>query len=190
MSRTEILDHPPSTSAPRLKPDVRKQLDDIASSTGAHISVINPNHPAQEGENPDSWTRFEAERTCELLISGKQDAVEAARVQLLVMLDKISGLHAESFEVDCKLLSLVAGRKRTGLHAVQEETATNIYSPSFLHGLTGTVDNRKPGRSLSNTVWVTGDFFNVQRARDKLMQLALAKVGSINVKIYFYSPFL
>lgn len=117
---------------------------------------------------------MEAERTCELLISGKHDAVDAARVLLLVMLDKLSGLHAESFDVDAKLLSLVAGRKRAGLHTVQEETATNIYYPSFFHGLGG--DARKAGRPLENVVWVTGDFFNVQRARDKLLQIALSKV--------------
>jgi hypothetical protein len=110
------------------------------------------------------------------LITGKQDAVETARVQLLVMLDRLGGLHAESFEVDVKLLSVLAGRKRAGLQSVQEETATNIYYPSFLKGLSGTNEARTLARTQANIVWITGDFFNVKRAKEKVMQLALAKV--------------
>lgn len=158
---------------------MRKQLDEIAGATGAHISVINPNTTAPEGDTVDAWTRIEAERSCELLVTGKQDAVDAARVFLLVMLDKLSGLHSESFEVDPKLLSVVAGRKRTGLQGVLEETGTNIYYPSFLNGLSGTSEARKVARTQSNVARITGDRFNVQRARDKLMQLALAKVPNI-----------
>lgn len=175
--RTDILDLP--TTSPRLKLDVRKQLDEIAGNTGAHISVINPNNPAPEGDTVDSWTRIETERSCELLITGKQDAVETARVQLLVMLDRLSGLHVESFEVDVKLLSVLAGRKRAGLQNIQEETATNIYYPSFLKGVSGTNEARTLARTQANIVWVTGDFFNVKRAKEKVMQLALAKAQSI-----------
>ena len=176
MTRTEILDHP--TTSPRLKLEVRKQLDEVAGATGAHISVINPTNSAPEGDTVDTWTRIEAERSCELLVTGKQDAVDIARVLLLVMLDKLNGLHAESFEIDIKLLSVLAGRKRAGLQTVQEETATNVYYPSLLNGLSGSADTRKAAKAQANIVWVTGDFLNVQRARDKLMQLALGKVSS------------
>jgi hypothetical protein len=100
------------------------------------------------------------------------------------MLDKLGGLHAESFDVDAKLLSVLAGRKRAGLQGVQEETGTNIYYPSFLNGLSGTSDARKVARSQANVVRVTGDFFNVQRAREKLMQLALTKVKSCYLNIF------
>lgn len=126
----------------------------------------------------DTWTRIEAERSCELLVTGKQDAVDIARVLLLVMLDKLNGLHAESFEIDIKLLSVLAGRKRAVLQTVQEETATNVYYPSLLNGLSGTAEARKVARAQSNVVWVTGDFLNIQRARDKLMQFALGKVSN------------
>jgi hypothetical protein len=168
-----------------LKPEVRKQLDEIAGSTGAHISVINPNNPAPEGDTVDAWTRIEAERSCELLISGKQDAVDAARVLLLVMLDKLTGLHAESFEVDVKLLSVLAARKRAALQTIQEETTTNVYYPSFLNGLSGSVDARKIARTQANVVWVTGDFFNVSRAREKILQLGMTKVS---IFIFMHNP--
>jgi hypothetical protein len=150
--------------------------------TGAHISVINPNHPltVSEQQLETGWSSMDSERTCELLITGKLDSVDAARVRLLVMLDKLGGLHADSVEIDYKLLCTVAKRKRAAIQEIQEGTATNIYYPSPLHGLTGFPGTGKTAaslRSMLNVVWITGDFLNVQRAKEKLLQASLAVVS-------------
>jgi hypothetical protein len=85
-----------------------------------------------------------------------------------------SGLHSDSCEIDRKLHSLIAGRKRQILQTIQEETATNVYFPSALQGLLG------PAQALAsvspNTIWITGEFFSVQRARDMLYQVSTTKV--------------
>ena len=123
---------------------------------------------------------MDSERTCELLITGKLDSVDAARVRLLVMLDKLSGLHADSVKIDYKLLCIVAKRKRAAIQEIQEGTATNIYYPSPLHGLTGLPGTGKTAaslRSMLNVVWITGDFLNVQRAKEKLLKASLAVVS-------------
>ena len=64
-----------------------------------------------------------------------------------------------------------------------EETATNIYLPSPLQGLIGPdfsqTNNSSPGnpnKLNSNVIWITGEFFGVQRARDMLFQVSLSKV--------------
>ncbi|KAG8843288.1 hypothetical protein FRB91_003475, partial [Serendipita sp. 411] len=101
--RSEILDH--ASTAPRLKAEVRRQLDEVAAATSAHISVINPQNASTESDSVDSWIRLESERSCELMITGKQDAVDIARVLLLVMLDRLGGLHVEQLDIDVKLLS-------------------------------------------------------------------------------------
>lgn len=124
---------------------------------------------------------MDSERTCELLITGKLDSVDAARVRLLVMLDKLGGLHADSVEIDYKLLCIVAKRKRTAIQEIQEETATNIYYPSPLHGLTGKTASGL--RSMLNVVWITGDFLNVQRAKEKLLKTSLAVVRVVHISI-------
>lgn len=96
-----------------------------------------------------------------------------------------NGLHAEVCEIDQKLQAIVAGRKRHMLQSIQEETATNIYYPSPLHGFVGPdVANMSavpstpgsPPRLNKNAIWITGEFFGVQRARDMLLQVALTKV--------------
>ena len=95
-----------------------------------------------------------------------------------------SGLHAKSVDIDQKLQAIVAGRKRHALQTIQEETATNIYYPSPLQGLVGpdianmSAVPSSPGnpRLNKNAVWITGEFFGVQRARDMLLQMALNKV--------------
>ena len=79
---------------------------------------------------------------------------------------------------------MVAGRKRGVLQSIMEETATNIYMPSTLQGLVGPefgqASNANPGGTPSklnpNVIWITGEFFGVQRARDMLYQVAHTKV--------------
>ena len=99
-----------------------------------------------------------------------------------------SGLHTEGCEIDQKLQAIVAGRKRHVLQPIQEETATNIYLPSPLQGLVGpdaATVTIGPGNSLrqnKSTVWISGEFFGVQRSRDMLLQLSLNKVRQLTLK--------
>ncbi|KAF9243803.1 cytoplasmic protein [Melanogaster broomeanus] len=199
--RSDILDTP--SSKPALKPDVRRKLDEIASLTNAHIAVVNSPLALSSRTPPDGisnnagWSGLETERVCELVVTGQGDATERARVRLLVMLDELSGLHAESCDVDQKLHAIIAGRKRHVLQSIQEETATNIYYPSPLQGIVGsdmtgtsvgTNGSAQAGQAQgsqnrqahnSNVIWITGEFFGVQRARDMLYQLSLNKSKSV-----------
>ncbi len=105
------------------------------------------------------------------------------RFRRLTLMDQ-SGLHADSCEIDQKLHALVAGRKRSVLQSIMEETATNIYMPSPLQGLIGPdfgqpANASPPGTANKlnpNFIWITGEFFGVQRARDMLFQVSLGKV--------------
>ncbi|KAH9947646.1 cytoplasmic protein [Amylocystis lapponica] len=192
VARSEILDTP--SSKPSLKPEVRRRLDDIASQTFAHIAVVNSPLSLSTRSLPDGissnagWTGLESERVCELVITGQGDSVDLARVRLMVMLDELSGLHAESCELDHTLHAIIAGRKRNVLQTIQEETATNIYFPSPLQGVLGpdfgqaTADASSTGNSShsdANVIWITGEFFGVQRARDMLFQVSMTKSKQI-----------
>jgi hypothetical protein len=87
-------------------------------------------------------------------------------------------LHAEFCEIDHKLHAIIAGRKRNALQKIQEETATNIYYPSPLQDLVGpdSVNVAVNGARHNNVIWITGEFFGVQRARDMLAQMSIDKV--------------
>ncbi|KAJ6627168.1 hypothetical protein B0H10DRAFT_423110 [Mycena sp. CBHHK59/15] len=187
VARSEILDSP--SSNPALKSEVRRRLDEIASQTLAHIAVVNSPLSLSNRTPPDGisssagWSGLETERVCELVVTGQGDSVDFARVRLLVMLDELSGLHAEMCEIDHKLHAIIAGRKRGVLQSIQEETATNIYFPSPLQGLIG---SEHPGSDSSagnsrngNVIWITGEFFGVQRARDMLFQVSVNKSKSV-----------
>jgi hypothetical protein len=168
----------------------------------AHIAVVNSPLSLSNRTPPDGisssagWSGLETERVCELVVTGPEDSVDLARVRLLVMLDELvsdtlafpfsqillmsqSGLHAELCEIDHQLHAIIAGRKRHVLQTIQEETATNIYFPSPLQGLMGPDLNSLVGGSPtrnSNVIWITGEFFGVQRARDMLYSVSLSKV--------------
>lgn len=154
----------------------------------------------------NAWSGLETERVCELTIAGTSaSSVDVAKVCLLVMLDELvsanrmfrltprspfrqGGLHAEASEIDHKLHAIVAGRRRAVIQSIQEETSTNIYFPSPLQGLFGPDGSSLPANSTngsasprqsSNTIWITGEFFGVQRARDMLYNLSLHQVTMI-----------
>ncbi|QRW19428.1 meiotically up-regulated protein [Rhizoctonia solani] len=183
VARHEILDSP--TSSPALKADVRRRLDDIAGQTLAHIAVVNASAtlnsvPVPDGINSQAWSGLEPERMCELVVTGTREAVAVARLRLLVMIDELSGLHADSCDIDHKLHPIIAGRKRSVIQTIQEETATNIYFPSALVGLNvHMVPSAGPAKSHLNTIWITGEFFGVQRAKDMLVQVAALKGKSL-----------
>ncbi|KAE9410816.1 hypothetical protein BT96DRAFT_912263 [Gymnopus androsaceus JB14] len=184
VTRSEILDSP--SSKPALKPEVRRRLDEIASQTNAHIAVVNSPLSLSNRTPPDGisssagWSGLETERICELVITGPGDSVDMARVRLLVMLDELSGLHSEMCEIDKKLHTIIAGRKRSVLQSIQEETATNIYLPSPLQGLLGPeLSPPNLADNMSKTIWITGEFFGVQRARDMLYQFSTTKAKAI-----------
>ncbi|KAI0314982.1 cytoplasmic protein [Amylostereum chailletii] len=193
VARSEVLDYP--SSKPSLKPEVRRRLDEIASLTLAHIAVVNSPLSLSTRTPPDGisssagWSGLETERVCELVITGQGDAIERARARLLVMLDEMSGLHADFCEIDQKLQAIVAGRKRSVLQSIQEETATNIYYPSPLQGLVGPDTTTQPSgassgmgspvRQSKNSIWITGEFYGVQRAKDMLLQVSLNKSKGI-----------
>ncbi|KAK0233391.1 cytoplasmic protein [Armillaria fumosa] len=187
VTRSEILDSP--SSKPALKPEVRRRLDDIASQTLAHIAVVNSPLSLSSRTPPDGisssagWSGLETERICELVVTGPGDSVDLARVRLLVMLDELSGLKSEMCEIDYKLASIIAGKKRGVLQTIQEETATNIYLPSPLQGLVGPDISLSPGTTgssrSSSVIWITGEFFGVQRARDMLYQVSATKSKAV-----------
>jgi hypothetical protein len=81
-------------------------------------------------------------------------------------------------EVDIKLHSIIAGRKRSVLQSIQEETATNIYLPSPLQSLVGPDLSNTPGPPRS-AIWITGEFFGVQRARDMIFQVSVNKTKAV-----------
>ncbi|EJT97951.1 cytoplasmic protein [Dacryopinax primogenitus] len=200
--RSELLD---STASLSLKPDVRRRLDEITAVTQAHISVVHSQPSTGPGAVSDvsggatTWSGLETEKTCDIVMVGPEESVDMARVRILVMLDEISGLHAESCEIDYKLHAIIAGRKRAVIQSIQEETATNIYFPTPYSGVVGSraasqafaqvqmgphgipvqQSPMTPARVNRNVIWITGEFFGVQRARDMLFQVSMHKVRSV-----------
>lgn len=82
-------------------------------------------------------------------------------------------MHSDVCEIDYKLHNIISGRKRCVIQTIQEETATNIYFPTPLSGI---ISPRDPALlSKQNLIFITGEFFGVQRARDMLFQISIHK---------------
>ncbi|GAA5837105.1 hypothetical protein JCM3766R1_006535 [Sporobolomyces carnicolor] len=159
--RSEVLD-----GKENVKVEMRRKLDEIASLTKAHLAIVGQ-------ANGTIGFGLETERNVEIVITGPYESVEQARVRLLVLLDELSGLHSEVCEIDYKLHNIISGRKRCVVQTIQEETATNIYFPTPLSGVIG--GKTSSLQAKQNLIFITGEFFGVQRARDMLFQVSLHK---------------
>ncbi|GAA5926142.1 uncharacterized protein JCM15063_000196 [Sporobolomyces koalae] len=159
--RAEVLD-----GKENVKVEMRRKLDEIASLTKAHLAIVGQ-------ANGTIGFGLETERNVEIVITGPYESVEQARVRLLVLLDELSGLHSEVCEIDYKLHNIISGRKRCVVQTIQEETATNIYFPTPLSGVIG--GKTSSLQAKQNLIFITGEFFGVQRARDMLFQVSLHK---------------
>lgn len=90
-------------------------------------------------------------------------------------------MHSDVCEIDYKLHNIISGRKRCVIQTIQEETATNIYFPTPLTGIISTSRDPNSASSSSlllsrqNMIFITGEFFGVQRAKDMLFQVSLHK---------------
>jgi len=155
VDRNDVLEN-----GPNVRPVMKIKLDEIASASRAHLSIVgNP----RDGGGID------------VVVRGDAEAVEEARVRLLVLLDQLNGLHSEVCEIDYKLHHIIAGRKRSVIQSIQEETATNIYFPSVLSG-GGILGARSASLvEKQNIIFITGEFFGVQRAREMLFQVSMHK---------------
>lgn len=143
-----------------VRPVMKIRLDEIASASRAHLSIVgNP----RDGGGID------------VVIRGDPEAVEEARVRLLVLLDQLGGLHSEVWEIDYKLHHIIAGRKRSVVQSIQEETSTNIYFPCALSGGGILGVGSRSLAAKQNIIFITGEFFGVQRAREMLFQVSMHK---------------
>ena len=159
---------------------MRRKLDEIASLTKAHLAIVGQ-------ANGTIGFGLETERNVEIVITGPYESVEQARVRLLVLLDELvsfipalpSSFISRSLPryilVHAELHNIISGRKRCVVQTIQEETATNIYFPTPLSGVIG--GKTTSLQAKQNLIFITGEFFGVQRARDMLFQVSLHKVS-------------
>ena len=93
---------------------------------------------------------------------------------------KKAGLASDFVEIDQVLHGIIAGRKRTALRGIREQTGTNIYFPSPMLGLTNYDNYGLNGvptlRQYQSRIWITGETFGVRRAKEMLSNLMNTKV--------------
>ncbi|RXK40626.1 hypothetical protein M231_02081 [Tremella mesenterica] len=174
-------------------------VDSRHSSTAQSITLSNESSPSsrdphgKDGNSADSVPSkpktisdsketvtygLESERMCDVIITSNMENVEVAKVRVLVLQDELSGMHVESCDIDYKLHGIVSGRKRSTIQAIQENTGTNIYFPTKLVGVLNPPSSGSPPDPTyrpMNMILITGEFFNVQRAKDMLLQAAAQK---------------
>ena len=115
-----------------------------------------------------------------LNIHGSRHLIDHSKVLILLEFDKSLGLHTDYVDIDSKLIPIIASKKRSLIRNIEEETESNIYLPNPLNGIFGN-DQNLPEVPNFNSIFISGDFFGVQRAKDMLLKVALQKLNSKSI---------
>lgn len=150
----------------RLKPNVRTRFDDIMQQSGVTLAVS-----PLEAQEVETCAGMAKHRNILVTITGGVEAIEYARVQVLVFLDELSGIHVDSVDMDRKLLHVGAGRKRAAIQAIERESGAWIYLPMPFAGM---LQSKVPPTVSQhrNTVFIAGASASVERAKDAIHALA------------------
>ncbi|CAO3630340.1 unnamed protein product [Mucor hiemalis] len=110
----------------------------------------------------------------EIHMFGSIHAIESARVEILVLLDQLSGLRVDSLDhISLHLHHLIAGRKHAQLQSIMEETGTNIYLHSPFTNLCNSKDDK-------SSIYLTGESMtNISRAKELICKLSAQKSKSM-----------
>ncbi|KAJ1551723.1 hypothetical protein HK096_003315 [Nowakowskiella sp. JEL0078] len=158
---------------------LKRQLNDLMQSTRTQITCLgyDKSIAPPPGLTNDSM---------EIEILGRWDAVEMARIQCLILLDKLAGFRVEKVDIDHRIHYLIAGRKKSAIDMIMHQTMTNIYIPApFLVQLGS---QRSPQQSELppdfnvNTIYITGDVEGVQHAIEKMLKIASATSSTVITK--------
>ncbi|TIB06755.1 hypothetical protein E3P96_00094 [Wallemia ichthyophaga] len=175
--KSDLLVHDLNPSHPLdcLSTALKDKIISLNSLTGVNFALKElPPSNFQHG--------LQLQRMVQLTIVGGQEAIEHAKIAVLVTMDQSNGLHADKVDIDFKLHPIIASKKRSVIRTIEEETETNIYLPPPLAGVLGNASPRAASLpDQRNFIHITGDFFGVQRAKDMLVQVAVQKVNSKSV---------
>ncbi|WFD25864.1 hypothetical protein MNAN1_000831 [Malassezia nana] len=161
----DIMDSSNDTHA-RLKHNVRARFDDIMQQSGTTLTVS-----PLDAQEVESCAGMAKRRNTLLTITGGVEAIEYARVQVLVFLDELSDIRVDSIEIDLKLLHVGAGRKRAAIQAIERESGAWVYLPMPFAGM---LQGKVPSTVSKhrNTLFIAGSAGAVERAKEALLALA------------------
>ncbi|TPX61251.1 hypothetical protein SpCBS45565_g07317 [Spizellomyces sp. 'palustris'] len=159
-----------------MKITVKRKLDNIMHSSRTQITCVGQNY---ETVKPPPGLSSES---MDVEIVGHWEDVEMARMQTLVLLDEMAGLHCEPVEIQAKLHPLIAGRKRCILETVMHDTVTNVYLPTPFIAETGAHEVTKQVLAYSHTIWITGQLAGVAAAKERLLHMAAQRASMLMTK--------
>ncbi|KAI8816580.1 uncharacterized protein EV422DRAFT_544807 [Fimicolochytrium jonesii] len=159
-----------------MQPHVRHRLDAIMSSTRTHITCVGrSSNNTTEDRGGMSKVTVVAEspwETMDLEVVGRAEDLEMAKMEVLVYLDQLAGLHIEALTLLPTLHPLLAGRNNKQIELLMHEHQTNIYLPTPFVGETCSVETQAQVNAYARTVWVTGTVQGVTRTVEEVVGVA------------------
>jgi hypothetical protein len=155
------------------------RLDRIADTTKADIFLLDP-----EPRNEDGSSKTASKEQLKFVIYGDMLTKENAKVQVLIMIDQMLGMHADSIKLDLTLHSLICGRSRKKIKAIESATDTAIYFPPIFPRIHHYCPEGAERRPIDEIVVTGPDPERIFQAKSQLNELTFnAKAFMKDVRI-------
>jgi hypothetical protein len=162
-----------------LKLSAKQKFDEIMLATQTQITVL--------GGTPLNHFANKQTEHIEIEIIGKMENVELAHFKCLIQLDQMFGLMFDTIDIDTRLQTIIAGRKRQNFLKIMQETSTNIYTPSpfFIpSSISSKNSNSSNNSSMTNSsfieiksglLYLTGTSTGLKKVKELLNNLVISK---------------
>ncbi|KAI8810889.1 hypothetical protein BJ742DRAFT_885674, partial [Cladochytrium replicatum] len=159
-----------------MKMYVKRRVDEVMKSSRTKITFLD--NDKLQVPPTGSWNHS---KSMDVEIIGQWDAVERARMGILLLLDEMNGLDCKSVEIDPRLHFILAGRKRVVLESIMQQTMTNIYMPTPFIAQAGCKPFEISDEAIAmdttlTNIYITGEPGGIQNAHEHILALLLAKV--------------
>lgn len=152
-----------------LKTFVIEHLDGIASFCGVDIFLLGPKFSSLAP--PSSNGEAGQDHRWRIAIYGDMESAEHAKTRVLLFIDRILGRQVDAVHLELSLHTVICGRSRKNIKAIESMTNTAIYFPP---PFSQTYRYSHPGASKRNPeeIYITGESpQNIQLAKAKIHQL-------------------
>ena len=110
-----------------LKTFIIEHLDNISKYCGTDIFLLGPKFSpiAPAGGNGDAGQ----DGRWRIAIYGDMESAEHAKTRVLLFIDRILGRHVDAMRLELSLHTVICGRSRKNIKAIESATNTAIYFP-------------------------------------------------------------
>jgi hypothetical protein len=152
-------------------------MDEIADKTKADIFLLEAKSRRKDSESASFNGVLEKsmDKRLQIHVYGDMESSENAKTRLLIMIDQLLQRQVDTIRLELSLHSLISGRHRRNIKAIESATGTAIYFPPLFPQVFGYAPPGSVPLRGRDEIIITGENMdNILQAKKKLHEQVMA----------------